>query len=296
MLIKGNKADLVFDIANVTLMLIFAALFIYPIYFVIIASFSDPNLVNTGKVFFTPKGITFLGYRRILENNAIWTGYLNTILYTTLGTTINVVLTITSGYVLSRKDLVGRQAILMVFTFTMFFSGGMIPTYMLVKNLNLTNTIWAMVLPNAMSVWNMMIAKTFFTTTIPDELLDAASIDGCGNLRFFSLIVLPLSKPIVAVMVLFYAVGHWNSFFNALIYLESQSKYPLQLVLRNILLVNQMNDAAMLDDITSIIERQKLAELLKYGIIVVSTIPILMLYPFIQKYFVTGIMIGSIKG
>jgi len=178
----------------------------------------------------------------------------------------------------------------------MFFSGGMIPTYMLVKSLGITNTVWAMVLPNAMSVWNMMIAKTFFSTSIPDELLEAAFLDGCGNLRFFSLIVLPLSKAIIAVMVLFYAVAHWNSFFNALIYLESQTKYPLQLVLRNILLVNQMNDASMLDDISAVIERQKLAELLKYGIIIVSSVPILILYPFIQKYFVRGVMIGSIKG
>jgi len=178
----------------------------------------------------------------------------------------------------------------------MFFSGGMIPTYMLVKSLGITNTVWAMVLPNAMSVWNMMIAKTFFSTSIPDELLEAAFLDGCGKLRFFSLIVLPLSKAIIAVMVLFYAVAHWNSFFNALIYLESQTKYPLQLVLRNILLVNQMNDASMLDDISAVIERQKLAELLKYGIIIVSSVPILILYPFIQKYFVRGVMIGSIKG
>jgi len=178
----------------------------------------------------------------------------------------------------------------------MFFSGGMIPTYMLVKSLGITNTVWAMVLPNAMSVWNMMIAKTFFSTSIPDELLEAAFLDGCGNLRFFSLIVLPLSKAIIAVMVLFYAVAHWNSFFNTLIYLESQTKYPLQLVLRNILLVNQMNDASMLDDISAVIERQKLAELLKYGIIIVSSVPILILYPFIQKYFVRGVMIGSIKG
>ena len=223
-------------------------------------------------------------------------GYRNTIIYTTLGTFINVFLTITSGYVLSRKDLIGRNVILFFFTFTMFFSGGMIPTYMLVKSLGITNTVWAMVLPNAMSVWNMMIAKTFFSTSIPDELLEAAFLDGCGKLRFFSLIVLPLSKAIIAVMVLFYAVAHWNSFFNTLIYLESQTKYPLQLVLRNILLVNQMNDASMLDDISAVIERQKLAELLKYGIIIVSSVPILILYPFIQKYFVRGVMIGSIKG
>jgi len=293
---RKSKADLAFDTINIIIMLLSALIFIYPIYFILIASFSDPNLVNTGKVLFVPKGITFIGYKKILANDSIWLGYRNTIIYTTLGTFINVFLTITSGYVLSRKDLIGRNVILFFFTFTMFFSGGMIPTYMLVKSLGITNTVWAMVLPNAMSVWNMMIAKTFFSTSIPDELLEAAFLDGCGNLRFFSLIVLPLSKAIIAVMVLFYAVAHWNSFFNALIYLESQTKYPLQLVLRNILLVNQMNDASMLDDISAVIERQKLAELLKYGIIIVSSVPILILYPFIQKYFVRGVMIGSIKG
>ncbi len=200
-----------------------------------------------------------------------------------------------AGYALSRKDLRGRRPFLLLFSFTMFFSGGMIPTYMVVNGLSLINTVWAMVLPNALAVWNLMIARSFFETTIPNELLDAAFIDGCGNLRFFAQIVLPLSKAIVSVMVLFYAIGHWNAFFNALIYLTSSTKFPLQLILRDILIATQP-DQAMMEDMTSLLEKQKLAELLKYGVIIVASVPILLLYPFVQRYFVSGIMVGSIKG
>jgi putative aldouronate transport system permease protein len=201
----------------------------------------------------------------------------------------------TAGYGLSRKDLRGRSQILKLLAFTMFFSGGMIPTYMIVKGLGLVNTIWAMVIPNAVSVWNLLITRSFFETTIPDELLNAAMIDGCGNLRFFARIVMPLSKAIVAVMVLFYAIVHWNSFFSALIYLESERLYPLQIILRNILIANQQQ-GEMMADVTDLIERQNLAELLKYGVIVVASVPVLVLYPFVQKYFVSGIMVGSVKG
>ena len=293
--IQHSKSDVLFDTIVMIIMLTFLLICIYPLYFILIASVSDPVLVNAGKVLLIPRGFILDGYRRIIQYDKIWQGYRNTIFYTVLGTTINVVITIMAGYALSRKDLKGRRAALLIFSFTMFFNGGMIPTYMVVDGLGLTNTIWAMVLPNAMQVWNLMIARSFFESTIPDELLDAAFIDGCGNLRFFGQMVLPLSKAIVSVMVLFYAISHWNAFFNALIYLESPDLYPLQIILRDLLIAAQ-TDNAMMDDIASLLEKQRLSELLKYGVIVVASLPILVLYPFVQRYFVAGIMVGSIKG
>jgi putative aldouronate transport system permease protein len=293
--IRVNTGDRIFDAIVLVLMTIFLLICLYPLYFILIASISDPNLVATGNVILYPRGITFSGYERIFAYRKIWSGYRNTIIYTSLGTTINVVITVAAGFALSRKTMVGRRFFLMLFVFTMFFNGGMIPTYMVVKELGLINTIWAMVLPNAMQVWNLMIARSFFETTIPEDLRSAAFIDGAGNLRFFFQIVLPLSKAVVSVMVLFYAISHWNAFFNAYIYLESDHLYPLQVVLRDILVSNQP-DPTMIDDIATLIEKQKVAELLKYGLIVVASLPVLMLYPFVQRYFVTGVMVGSIKG
>jgi putative aldouronate transport system permease protein len=284
-----------FDIIVFILMTAFMLICLYPLYFILIASISDPNNVLNGKVILFPSGVTFDGYARIFREQKIWTGYRNTIIYTTIGTFINVVITIMGGYALSRKDMPGRRPLLLVIAFTMFFNGGMIPTYMVVRGLRLTDTLWAMVLPNAVQVWNLMIARTFFETTIPGELLDAAMIDGCRTLRFFAQIVIPLSKPIIAVMVLFYAISHWNAFFYAFLYLSSPDRHPLQIILRNILLTNQP-DASMVDDIATVLERQKLAELIKYGVITVGSIPVLVMYPFVQRFFVSGVMIGSIKG
>lgn len=293
--IKTGMGDRTFDIIVFFLMSLFLLICLYPLYFILIASISDPNLVSTGKVLFYPKGVTFSGYERIFNYKKIWSGYRNTMLYTSLGTTINVIITVSAGFSLSRKTLAGRKFFLMLFVFTLFFNGGMIPTYMVVKSLGLINTIWAMVLPNALQVWNLMIARSFFETTIPEDLRSAAFIDGAGNLRFFFQIVLPLSKAIVSVMVLFYAISHWNAFFNAFIYLESDSLYPLQVILRDILVSNQP-DPSMIDDVATLIEKQKIAEMLKYGLIVVASLPVLILYPFVQRYFVTGVMVGSIKG
>ena len=295
MQIRRSKSDILFDTVVLIIMILFIIICIYPLYFILIASISDPSMVLTGKVILWPRMMTLDGYERILQEQKIWTGYRNTIFYTILGTGINVVLTTTAGYALSRKDMPGRKQILLAIIFTMFFNGGMIPTYMVVRGLNLVDTVWAMVLPNAVQVWNLMIARNFFETTIPDELLEAAMIDGCRTVRFFGQIVVPLSKAIISVLVLFYAIYHWNAFFNALIYITSERLYPLQIILRNILIANQP-DAGMVDDIATILERQKVAELLKYGVIVVASAPVLALYPFVQKYFVTGIMIGSIKG
>ena len=266
----------------------------YPLYFVVIASISDPIAIYEGEVIFLPIRPTFEGYERIFSYASLYTGYMNTVIYTLVGTAINVTLTITAAYALSRKELVGRNAMMMGVMITMIFSGGLIPNYLLVRNLKIYNTMWALILPGAVSSYNLIVARTFFQQNIPDELREAADLDGCTDTGFFLRIVLPLSGSIIAVMVLFYAVGHWNSYYNALIYLSSQSKYPLQLVLRNILIVNTMDD--MVNDVATQAAQQRMGDLIKYGMIIVSSLPLMILYPFLQRYFVQGVMIGAIKG
>jgi putative aldouronate transport system permease protein len=267
----------------------------YPLYFILIASISDANRVNLGEVILAVKGLNWDGYKLILKNNDIWTGYRNTIFYTVVGTCLNLALTLPAAYALSRKDLAGRNLFSLILAFTMFFSGGLIPLYFVVKSLGLLNTAWALILPNAVSVWNVIIARTFFQSTIPDELSEAAAIDGCSDFKFFVWIALPLSKAVVAVLTLFYAVAHWNAFFHALLFINSKSLYPLQLVLRDILVTAQfMQD--MISDSSQAGKSLQVAESMKYGVIVVASLPILVLYPFLQKYFMQGVMIGAIKG
>ncbi|MCM8711214.1 carbohydrate ABC transporter permease [Clostridium sp. SYSU_GA19001] len=292
---RKSKEDIIFDIINYSVLGIVCVAVLYPLYFMIIASFSDPNLVALGKVWAYPKKITIEGYSRIFNDNSIWTGYKNSLLYAGLGAVVSVTMTITGAYPLSRKDFYGRNFFMVVFLFTMFFGGGLIPTYLLVKNLHMTNTIWAMVIPGAVSVWNLIITRTFFQTSIPEDLREAASIDGCSDLNFFTKIVLPLSKPIIAVIALYTIVGQWNGFFDALIYLGKEKMYPLQLILRNIL-IQAEPQKGMLIDIETLMAKQRAKELIKYGVIIVSSVPLLTIYPFIQKYFVKGVMIGSIKG
>ncbi|MEY2191888.1 carbohydrate ABC transporter permease [Neobacillus sp. BF23-41] len=292
---RKSKEDKVFDIINFFLVAIILLLVVYPLYFIVIASISDPNMIYEGKVWLLPKELTLEGYQRIFGDSKIWLGYKNSIMYTVVGTIVNVSFTLMAAYALSRKDLYGRNVIMFLFLMTMFFSGGLIPTYLVVKNLGLLNTMWALILPKAVAVWNVIVAKTFFESSIPNELLEAARIDGCSDVKFFWKIVLPLSKPIVAVMVLFYAVGHWNSYFDALIYLNNENLYPLQLILRNILIQNQAS-TMMISDLDSLAAKQRVSELIKYGVIIVATIPLLIVYPFVQKYFVKGVMIGGIKG
>lgn len=265
----------------------------YPLYFIVIASISDPSAVYAGKVVLFPQGFTLDGYKRILEYESFFTGYRNTILYTLVGTAVNVVITIPGAYALSRKDLVGRNVIMMGITFTMIFSGGLIPSYLLVLDLNLYNTMWALILPVAVSAWNLIVARTFFQQSIPDELLEAARLDGSDNFRFFFSIVLPLSKSIIVVMILFYAVSHWNSYFNAMIYLKDVDKQPLQLILRSILFENSLGD--MVEDAATLAAQQKLGDLIKYGVIIASSLPLMILYPFLQRYFIQGVMIGAVK-
>jgi len=289
-----STGDRLFNVINVLVMCLIALVILYPLYFVVIASVTDPNIVNRGGILLYPKELYLSGYKKILEYTPIWRGYWNSIIYTVAGTTLNIILTITAGYVLSRRDLFGRNIIMFIFVFTMFFNGGLVPTYLTVSYLGILDTVWAMILPTAASVFNIILTRTFFQSTIPGELLEAARMDGCSDFKFFFHIVLPLSKVIIAVMVLFYGVQHWNSFFEALIYLNTDTKYPLQIILRNLIIMNETS-TEMISDPGTLAERQRTAEQLKYGIIVVASLPLLVLYPFLQKYFTQGVMIGSIK-
>lgn len=288
-----SLADRVFDVVNYILLALVAFGVLYPMYFIIVASFSDPVAINNGQVRFWPVGFNTLGYEKIFENTKIWRSYSNTIFYTVVGTGINITLTLMLAYPLSRKNFSARKPLLLMVMFTMYFQGGMIPTYLWMNDLHLYNTPWVMVLLPAINVFNLIIAMNFISNNIPEELYEAASIDGCSHFTFFIRIVLPLSKTIIVVLLLYYGVAHWNEFMNGLIYLRDEGLYPLQLTLRNILLQNQ---ASGLGDVDSIIEQQKAAELIKYGVIIVSTLPVLVIYPFLQKHFEKGVMVGSVKG
>ncbi|QOS77600.1 carbohydrate ABC transporter permease [Paenibacillus sp. JNUCC31] len=290
-----SRGDRIFNIVNHFLLIVITLIVIYPLIFVLSASFSDPQSVLRGEMFLWPKGINLHSYEKIFQNKDILRGYTNTLIYTLVGTLINLVMTILAAYPLSRKDFIGRNAIMALFVFTMFFSGGLIPTYMLIKNLGMLNTLWVMIIPNAVSIWNIIIMRTFFQQSIPHELHEAATIDGCSNIQTLTRIILPLSMPIIAVTILFYAVGHWNAFFNAMLYLSDKNKFPLQLILREILIQGQTNDMVKMST-ESAIKQQREVEGIKYAVLVVANIPVLLLYPFLQRYFVKGVMIGAIKG
>ncbi|MFE0560384.1 carbohydrate ABC transporter permease [Paenibacillus sp. FSL W8-0187] len=270
-------------------------LVLYPLFFVLIASISAPETVMRGEVWLWPKELSFVGYERLFANSELMRGFLNTLLYTTTGTALNVLMTIAAAYPLSRADFNGRGIFTAIIVFTMFFSGGMIPNYLLVKELGMLDTIWAIIIPSAVSVWNIIIMRTFFQSSIPKEMQEAAFIDGASNMRVLLRIVLPLSGPILAVMVLFYAVGHWNSYFSALIYLSDRANYPMQLFLREILVQGQMQEMVDISD-DSLARSLMDAEAIKYAAVIVTNLPMLLLYPFLQKYFVKGVMIGAIKG
>ena len=296
--LKGRKGDKLFVFFNSAFLIIFFIIIVYPLVYVLSASISDPLLVSSGEMWLFPRGITFEGYKRVFNNGDIWMGYLNTIIYTLTGTFISLAATIPSSYALSRKDLKGRNIIMALFLFTMFFSGGLVPLYLVVKKLNMLNTVWSVLLPTACSVWNIVITRTFFISTIPKGLEEAAQIDGCNNFKLFFKIIIPLSMPIVAVMALFYAVGRWNSYFNEIIFLKDRYLFPLQVFLREILIINQMNDSNMITSISaeSLAEQARISEIVYYSVMIVATLPILCVYPFLQKYFVKGVMIGSLKG
>ncbi|WP_373229355.1 carbohydrate ABC transporter permease [Cohnella sp.] len=291
---RKSTSDRWFDFTNYALLIGFTLMIIYPLYFIIIASFSDPNRIYEGDVWLWPRDITFEGYQRIFGDSAIWIGYKNSILYAALTAIIGTTLAIMAAYPLSRRDFYGRNIFTLYFVITLFFNGGLIPTYLLVRQLHLMDTLWAVVLLTAVDAFVIIIARSFFQS-LPEELREAANIDGCTNMRYIWSFVLPLSKPVIAVLVLFAVVRQWNGFFDALIYLDDSSKYPLQLILRNILIQNQPT-GNLVDDIQTALARQRISELIKYGVIIIAALPLLILYPFLQRYFVQGVFIGSVKG
>ena len=282
-----------------TLIFIFLTLFfmivLYPCIFVISASFSSGAAVQSGRVVLWPVQTSVQGYLTVFNTSSVWIGFRNSLFYTVSATCLNIVMTLTTAYCLSRSDVPGRNFMMLLFTFTMFFSGGMIPAYMLIRNLRMLNTPWALIIPGAIGVYNMIIAKTFIQNSIPSEMLDAAKIDGCSDIYYYLRIVIPLSKAIIAVLVLFYGVGHWNAYFNAMIYLHTKNLYPLTIVLRDILMASQI-DPSTVSDPELQMRLAESAAVIKYALIMVTVIPVIAIYPFVQKYFVKGVMIGSIKG
>ncbi|WP_342565068.1 carbohydrate ABC transporter permease [Paenibacillus sp. FSL R7-0345] len=291
--IRESAGDRIFLAAVYTVLILVVIAVLYPLIFIVSSSISSPAAVTSGKVWLWPVDISFKGFRVLFNTPEIISGYGNSIFYTAAGTLISVILTVMIAYPLSRRTFFGRNTLMMIITFTMIFSGGLIPTYMVVKEMHLIDTRWALLIPNAIWVWQVIIARSFFQASIPEELLEASEIDGCSDMRFILSVVLPLSKPILAVLVLMYAVGQWNAYFDALIYLKSANLFPLQLVLRSIIIQN--NSAGNMDAI-AMVERQQMAELLKYALIVVATLPVLVIYPFVQRYFVQGMLVGSVKG
>lgn len=293
--IRESRADRIFNLVNYTLLTVFLLVILYPLIYVVSASFSDGAAVIAGKVVLWPVDFSLAAYVKIFAYERIWSGYANSLLYVVVGTFVNLGMTLIAAYPLARRDLYGRGLILGLFLFTLFFSGGLIPSYLLVRDLGMLSTRMAMIIPQALSVWNLIIAITYFKTAIPNELLEASQLDGCSDVQYFLRILLPLSTPLIAVLVLFYAVGHWNQYFNALIYLSKEELYPLQIILRDILIQSQM-DMNMVDDMKTMAAKQAMRELMKYALIVVASVPVLIIYPFVQKYFVRGIMLGAIKG
>lgn len=292
---RVSTSDKVFLFIVYTTVILISLIILYPLWFVIIASISDPNMVATGEVLFLPKGITFEGFKYIFRDPRIWTGYYNTIRYTVVGTMLALFITIPAGYALSRNDMMGRSIIMKLLIVTKYFSGGLIPTYLVVKRLGLVNTPYVLMILGSFSVFNLILCRTYFINTMPIELQEAAEIDGCGIFQYFMKVVIPLSKSIIAIMVLYYAVGHWNSFFNGLIYVTDSKLYPLQLILRDILITGQSVDPTTVDP-ESLELMKQIARTIQYGVIIVSSLPVLVLYPFVQKHFVKGVMIGSVKG
>lgn len=295
---RRTPGDLLFSIALGTVVVLILFATIYPIYFVTIASVSDPTMVATGKVWLFPQGFSTFGYEQILADERIWTGYRNTLLYTVVGTAVNLVVTLPAAYALSRREFAPRRPLMFFFAFTMFFSGGLIPTYLLYRDLNLLDNWLVFVIPSALNVYNLIIARAFFENSLPEELFEAATLDGVGYLRFFVSMALPLSKAIIAVIGLYYLVQHWNDFFTGLIFVRDYDKQPLQIVLRDILLSNQAfaGGAGGAGGSGGGAYAQQFADQIKYGVIIVSTLPVLLVYPFIQKYFEKGVMVGSVKG
>lgn len=289
-----GRSDKIFYIIITIILTLFFIIVLYPCIYVISASFSSGDAVQAGKVVLWPVDLSIEGYKTVFNTSDVWIGFRNSLFYTIVGTSINIVMTVITAYSLARPDVPGRNGIMLLFTFTMFFNGGMIPTYMVIRSLGMLDTIWCLIIPGAIGAYNLIVARTFIQNTIPLELLEAAKIDGCSDIKYMLKVVIPLSKAVIAVLVLFYGVGHWNSYFNAMIYLHTPDLYPLTLFLREILLMEQI-DPSTISDPELQAQMAKAAGVIKYALIVVSMVPVMLIYPFIQKYFVKGVMIGSVK-
>lgn len=298
--IKRSKEDVIFDTIIFIILSIIFLIVAYPLYFIIISSISAPEAVAGGKVVLFPVDINFRGYAEVFKDDRIMRSFINSIIYTFCGTLINLAVTLPTAYALSRSKFVLKKFVTTFYLITMFIGGGMIPTYLVVQKTGLLDSMWSLIIPGALGVYNMIVARTFFQQNISEELYEAAEIDGCSHARFFFKIALPLSGAIIAIMVLYYGVGHWNAYFNALLYMQTEKKFPLQLVLRSILVQNeaQLNQAASASAAAreAAQKQRELVELMKYSLIIISSIPVLVMYPFIQKHFVKGVMIGSVKG
>lgn len=290
-----STGDKIFIVSVYAILLIILVIVLYPLIYVVAASFSDPQAVISGKVILWPVDVTLRGYQAVFKNPKILTGFANSLFYMFVGTAINLVMTMLCAYPLSRKEFTARNKIAALFVFTMYFSGGLVPNYMIVSKLGLINTRWAMLIPTAMSTYNMIIARTYMVNSIPDELYEAAQLDGCSPFKYLMKVIVPLSKPIIAVLALYYGIAKWNNYFDAMLYLNDSSKWPITMVLREILIQNQI-DPTMLTDASALSKLQGMTELLKYAVIVVASVPVLMIYPFVQKYFVKGVTIGAVKG
>lgn len=294
---KEIRADRIFNVCNMAFLVFCLLITLYPLWYILVCSFSSAAEVVAGNVTLWPIGFNTDAYEAAFESKQLIVGFRNSLIYTVVGTLFNLVVTFMAAYPLSRSDFKARGGITALFAFTMMFNGGMIPSYLLVKDLKMLDTIWALVIPGALSVWNVILIRTFIQNSIPGDLLEAAQLDGCRDGQYLIKIVLPLSGPIIAVMVLFFAVGHWNSYFNALMYISKSDLYPLQIILRNILIQNQFDPSMMKNvDPRELMRQQNLRDLLKYSLIVIASVPVLAIYPFVQKYFIKGVMIGALKG
>ncbi|MFI6679412.1 carbohydrate ABC transporter permease [Kribbella sp. NPDC050470] len=294
--IAETRTDKIFLVGIKVMLWIALVLVLVPIVYIVANSFSSASAVSAGRVLLWPVEPSLQAYKVAFGDPQIMQGYLNSFIYAAGGTLISVTLTIAIAYPLSRRTFFGRNVIMSLLIFTMLFSGGLIPTYLVVQDLGMLNTRWAMVIPSAIGVWQVIIARTFFRSTIPDELYEAATIDGASDLRFLWSIVLPLSKPVIAVIALMYAIFQWNSYFDALVYLKDPSLYPLQIVLRNVLILNTVTGGSTTQNLAQQLEQQQLANVLKYALIVISSLPVLIIYPFVARHFTKGVMVGAVKG
>lgn len=296
--IKPSLEDRILNTIITILLVIIGLVTMYPLYLVLIASISDPAAISAGEVMLLPKGLNIDAYKLLLETTDLWIGYRNSLFYTVFGTTLQMLVTTTASFALSRKTMPGRRFFMLYFLFTMYFSGGLIPTYFVIKGLGMVNTIWALIIPGLLGPYNLIICRTYFENSIPDEIYESATIDGASNIRYFWQFAVPLAVPVLAVMVLNFALGHWNSYFNAMIYISDDSIQTLQVFIKRITsqATATLESAGGEVEIEEVIESMRKTQLLKYATVIVSSVPMIMLYPLIQKHFIHGIMIGAVKG